>query len=157
MGLVRCFSQHLPGYFVSISFLRGASQVDQQALRRGKSRTVILDPHVFERECHFRSKFPLSHQLNRDPGWSSEKSLEVHLLWGTELKRNPKETLEIQVLRFHLRNRNEQTACQASFMGNETFMSGSFLVSCSLGCTQETIPEKSVFRFFQIFVFQLLP
>jgi len=73
------------------------------------------------------------------------------------LKRSPKETLEIQVLRFHLRNRNKQSACQASFMGNETFMSGSFLVSCSLGCTQETIPEKSVFRFVQFFVFQLLP
>jgi len=27
MGLVRCFSRHLPGYFVSISFLRGVSQV----------------------------------------------------------------------------------------------------------------------------------
>ena len=39
---------------------------------------------------------------------------------------NPKETLEIQVFRFHLRNRNIQSACQAGFMGNETFMSGSF-------------------------------
>jgi hypothetical protein len=41
---------------------------DQQALGRRKSRTVVLDPHVLERELHFRSKFPLSHQLNRDPG-----------------------------------------------------------------------------------------
>jgi len=35
---------------------------------------------------------------------------------------NPKETLEIQVFRFHPRNRNMQSACQASFVGNETIM-----------------------------------
>ena len=32
-----------------------------------------------------------------------------------------------------------------------------FPVSCSLWCIQETIPEKSMFRFFRFFVFQLLP
>jgi len=46
-----------------------------------------------------------------------------------ELKRNPKEIVQIQVFRFHLRNRNIQSACQArqaSFIGNETIISSFF-------------------------------
>ena len=34
MGLVRCFSRHLPGYFVSISFLRGVSQVGSEGTEK---------------------------------------------------------------------------------------------------------------------------
>jgi len=42
------------------------------------------------------------------------------------IERNPKENFQIQVFRFHLRNRNIQSACQASFIANETIISSFF-------------------------------
>ena len=48
MGLVRCFSHHSPGYFVSISFLRGASQLGSVGIeKRQISNSCTGSPCVF--------------------------------------------------------------------------------------------------------------
>ena len=149
MGFARRFSHHLPVYFVSIQFLRGAPQVGSADTKKRQIANSVLDPHVFVRELWFRSKYSLSHQIIMI-GANPQRYLLRSTYFGgrnwNETRKKPWKSWS--ALSTWESETNSPLARPVSWETKQSYRA-IFLVSCSLGCTRETMPEKSLFRFFQ--------
>ena len=158
MGFARRFSHNSPVYFVSIFFLRGAPQVGSAGTKkRQMANSCTGSPCICTRTLISIKIFRYNHQITAIRASPQRNPLRSTCFGGRNWNEARKKHLKSRC--FISTWETETCSPHARPVSWETKQShrALFLVSCSLGCTRETMPEKSLFRFFQFFVFQLLP